>query len=90
MRFRLTPGGCDRRPKRVTRTGLAVVHEGETVYPSAGSEAQAVAAGDDAQAAVQVVFPVEVEVVTGGAEGEADLAAAELMTRAARRLRRLG
>ncbi|HYF90095.1 hypothetical protein [Azospirillum sp.] len=48
-------------PKRVVRTGLAVVHEGETVYPAEGSEADIVAfeVGDRA---VLVYYPVHVEV----------------------------
>ena len=69
MRFRVRAGSGERRPKRVTSTGLALVHEGETVYPAAGSHAQAVAAGDDAQAAVQVVFPVEIEVMNAPPKG---------------------
>jgi hypothetical protein len=76
-------------PRRVISTGLAVVHENELVYPAAGSAAQAELAADDARAVVQVVFPVEIEIVAGG--GEADIRdATELATRrAAVRLDRL-
>jgi carbon monoxide dehydrogenase subunit G len=49
-------------PKRVTETGLAIVHEGEIVYPAAGSEAEAELAMDDREAMIVVYFPVEVEV----------------------------
>ena len=49
-------------PKRVLETGLAVVHEGELVYPAAGSEAQAEAALDASAQDITVYFPVEVEI----------------------------
>jgi hypothetical protein len=52
--------------KRVTRTGIALVHEGELVLPAAGSEAEAVQAGNDARASIQYYFPVEIEVVSCG------------------------
>lgn len=48
---------------RVTRTGIALVHEGELVLPAAGSEAQAEQVADDARASVHYFFPVEIEVV---------------------------
>jgi len=51
---------------RVTRTGLALVHEGELVLPAAGSEAQAERAGASDRTAIHYHFPVEVEVVAGG------------------------
>ena len=49
-------------PARVTRTGIALVHQGEVVLPAAGSEAQAEQAVGDSRATVQYFFPVEVEV----------------------------
>jgi len=49
-------------PKRVLRTGLALVHENEVVYPAAGSAAEALQAIEDAKGAVQVFFPVQVEI----------------------------
>ncbi len=51
---------------RITRTGLALVHEGEIVFPAAGSEAQAAQVGDDARASIHFYFPVEIEIVAGG------------------------
>ena len=51
---------------KVTRTGIALVHEGEIVLPAAGSEAQAEQVADDARASIHYFFPVEVEVVSGG------------------------
>ena len=79
----------DLTPKRVTRTGLAVVHENELVFPAAGSAAEAVAAAADAQAMVQVVFPVEVEVFAGPEDGEAEREAALAVRRAAARIGRI-
>jgi hypothetical protein len=51
---------------RVTRTGIALVHEGEIVLPAAGSEAQAEQVADDARASIHYFFPVEIEVRAGG------------------------
>ena len=50
------------RPKRVTETGLAVVHEDEIVFPAAGASAEAELALDDRESAIVVYFPVEVEI----------------------------
>ena len=47
---------------RITRTGIALVHEGELVLPAAGSEVQAETVLDDARQVVEYVFPVEIEV----------------------------
>lgn len=58
----LVGNGGRNGPKRITRTGLALVHENEIVYPAAGSAAQAVAAIGDAKGAVQVFFPVQIEI----------------------------
>ena len=52
--------------KRVTRTGIALVHEGELVLPAGGSEAEAMQVAADANTAVHYHFPVEIEVVAGG------------------------
>jgi len=60
-------------PVRVSHTGIALVHEGELIVPAAGSEAQADTAAADANAVVQYVFPVEIEVRAApeGADAEA-------------------
>jgi hypothetical protein len=55
----------DGRAARVTRTGLALVHEGELVLPSAGSEAQAETVAGSDRTAVHYHFPVEVQVLAG-------------------------
>lgn len=52
-------------PAKVTRTGIALVHEGEIVLPATGSEAGAAQVMDDARATIQYIFPVEIEVVAG-------------------------
>jgi hypothetical protein len=67
------PADPPAEPARVTRTGIALVHEGELVLPAAGSAAQAAAAGADPRAVVEYHFPVEIEVRAGAAP--ADLAA---------------
>lgn len=77
-------------PKRVIETGLAVVHENELVYPAVGSAAEAEFAAGDARAMVQLVFPVEIEVIAGPAAGEAEREAALALYRAADRIARIG
>lgn len=72
------PGGG---AKRVERTGLALVHENEIVYPAAGSEAMALSAAEDAGADVEIHFPVVIE-VPGAAGAEAAAAAGEDAARA--------
>jgi hypothetical protein len=52
-----TPGA-----KRVNRTGIALVHENEIIYPAVGSEAQAVEALEDARSRIEVYFPVVIEI----------------------------
>jgi hypothetical protein len=52
---------------RVTRTGIAVVHEGEQITAAPGAEAGLVRAGEEGLAEVRYVFPVEIE-VRGGVE----------------------
>ena len=49
-------------PARVTRTGIALVHEGELILPAAGSEAAAETVAADDRTVVHYHFPVEVEV----------------------------
>jgi hypothetical protein len=46
---------------RVTRTGIALVHEGEIILPAPGSEADAIDAIDD-RYTVHYHFPVEIEI----------------------------
>ena len=53
------------RAARVTRTGIALVHEGELILPAAGSEAEGERVADDARAVVHYYFPVEIEVRAG-------------------------
>lgn len=90
MRIRGSAGdGGLTPPKRVTKTGLAVVHENELVYPAVGSAAEAVAASQDSRATIQMVFPVTVEVVSPGDPGESERVAGEALRLAAQRLRRL-
>lgn len=78
-------------PKRVVRTGLALVHENEIVYPAAGSEAMATRVADDASADIEVHFPVTIEVTGGGggaAEAAGEDAARRQMARVGELLRR--
>jgi|GEM_PF-6532829 len=49
-------------PKRVTRTGIALVHENELVFPAAGSEIEAIQAIDDSRTTAQVFIPVHIEI----------------------------
>ena len=57
------PGdGEETGAKRVLETGIALVHEGELVFPAAGSEAQAELIAEDARTVIQYHFPVEIEV----------------------------
>jgi hypothetical protein len=62
-------GGGREGPKRVLRTGLALVHENEVVYPAAGSAAEALQAIEDAKGAVQVFVPVLIEIRAVGGGG---------------------
>lgn len=84
--MRVLGSGGVPQPKRVLRTGLAVVHENELVFPAVGSEAEAEAAIADARTTVQMVFPVEIE-VTGGDEDDPEQPAGRIVSRAAARLR---
>jgi hypothetical protein len=81
------PGGG---PKRVTRDGLAVVHQGELILPAAGSEAEAEQVADDARATVEYVFPVEIEVRLAGAPVDADAIARRALDLLASRLEQEG
>lgn len=62
--------GLGQASKRVTETGLAVVHEGELVFPALGSEAQAELALDDSTSEINVYFPVEIEIRSIEMDGE--------------------
>jgi hypothetical protein len=55
--------------KRVSRTGIALVHENEIIYPAAGSEAQAVQALEDSRTRIDVYFPIEIEIREASASG---------------------
>jgi hypothetical protein len=52
-------------PQGVERTGLALVHEGERIFPAEGSAALLGALGP---AVVNYHFPVEIEIIGGGME----------------------
>ncbi len=84
----LIGSGRQQGPKRVTRTGLALVHENEVVYPAAGSAAEAVQAIGDAQGSIQVYFPVQVEIrdvrsePNGSAPSEAEATLTDEIARA--------
>lgn len=56
-------------PQRVERTGIALVHEGERIFPAEDSAA-AIAASK--AGVVNYYFPVEIEIVGGGAERMAE------------------
>lgn len=51
------------RAARVSRTGIALVHEGELVLPAAGSAVEAEQVAEDARTTIHYHFPVEVEVL---------------------------
>lgn len=57
---------------RVTKTGIALVHEGELILPAEGSEAEGELVVDDSRTVVQYFFPVEVEVRTFAADVDVD------------------
>jgi hypothetical protein len=56
-------------PQRVERSGLALVHEGERIYPAEGS--RAVFGALEANV-VNYYFPVEIEIIGGGMEALLD------------------
>jgi hypothetical protein len=56
-------------PQRVERTGIALVHEGERIFPA--EDSMTVLAATSA-GVVNYYFPVEIEVVGGGAERMAE------------------
>lgn len=47
----------------VTETGIALVHEGEYIYPAAGSEAAIALAESDLHTAINFHLPVIIEVI---------------------------
>lgn len=59
---RAGPAGDTPSPAKVTRTGLAVVHEGEVVMPAIGDEAMGLVEGWGGSGTVSYHFPVEIEV----------------------------
>ncbi|RUN74784.1 hypothetical protein EJC47_19710 [Sphingomonas sp. TF3] len=61
-------GAAEPGAKRVTRTGIALVHENEIIYPAAGSTAEAIQALEDARSRIEVYFPVQVEIREAGAD----------------------
>jgi hypothetical protein len=52
-------------PQRVDRTGIALVHEGERIFPAEGSAALFGALGPNV---VNYHFPVEIEIIGAGTE----------------------
>jgi hypothetical protein len=73
-------------PTRVTRSGIALVHEGELIVPAAGAEAD-LEAGTDARGPVIYSFPVEVEVRTVLVEPDVDAIARHALSRLVEGLR---
>jgi hypothetical protein len=73
----------DRSQARVTRTGIALVHEGELIVPAAGSEAGL----EHEPREVRYVFPVEIEVRGGPEPVDADAIADTTLRRLAEGLR---
>lgn len=67
-------------PKRVLKTGIALVHRNEVVMPAPGSEAEAEVVMDDARAQLEYHFPVEIE-VRGGQQSVDPDALADLVLR---------
>jgi hypothetical protein len=80
-------GAVDPGAKRVSRTGIALVHENEIIYPAAGSEAHAVQALEDNRTRIDVHFPVEIEIRSVGA-GRREESVADPLDRAAAALNR--
>jgi len=62
--------GLSSEAVRVTRTGIALVHEGELVFPADASEAEAEYVADE-RYTVHYHFPVEIE-IRGRAEPPSD------------------
>lgn len=73
-------------PKRVLKTGIALVHRNEVVLPAAGSEAEAEVVMDDARAQLEYYFPVEIEVRGGGPPLDHDRLADLVLRKLAARL----
>lgn len=90
--FASIPAGRRAGARRVVRTGLALVHENEIVYPQPGSAAALAAAIDDGNADVELHFPVVIEIVDLAADDRsvamADRAADEAQERLAAALAR--
>jgi hypothetical protein len=71
---------------RVTRTGIALVHEGELVLPAAGSAAQAEQVLADQRSVVHYHFPVEIEVRGAAASLDVDALVDRALSRLAQGL----
>lgn len=56
-------------PQRVERTGIALVHEGERIFPAEDSAARLAGLPGGV---VNYYFPVEIEVIGGGSERVAE------------------
>jgi hypothetical protein len=56
------PPRDDKHGTMVTRTGIALVHEGEVILPAPGAEAEGEQLLEDSRTVVQYYFPVEIEV----------------------------
>jgi hypothetical protein len=65
----------------VTETGIALVHEGETIRPRADSAAQVELAELDAASVINVNLPVVIEVVGRRDDGEMELTINETLRR---------
>jgi hypothetical protein len=61
----MNDGSLSSSPELVTKTGLAVVHEREVIYPAEGSAALL---GAVRPAVVNYYFPVEIEIIGAGME----------------------
>ncbi|MDB5370571.1 MAG: hypothetical protein JWP20_2129 [Roseomonas sp.] len=70
-----------RRSARVRRTGIALVHEGEIILPAPGSEALLERGTASGPAAVHYHFPVEIEIISGGAAIDLDAVAEHVLAR---------
>jgi hypothetical protein len=81
------PGDGAPAPARVTRTGLAVIHEGEVILPAAGSEAGLEQAAGDKRSELRFVFPVEIDVRGGHEPADVDAIADATLRRLALGLR---
>jgi hypothetical protein len=73
-------------PARVDVMGLGLLHVGDLVIPSEGSEVGAHQVMDDARATIQYYFPVEVEICDVGGTGTGGIDIDTLADRVLQRL----